>query len=79
MKFGVIHSFVSDMKKPESSDRFAIFIKEQLHADNLSYEEMGNMLLDLAQDYYVDGEPDPKDIEVKVKLGDSYGKTSFAD
>lgn len=65
------------MKKPELSDRFAIFIKEQLHADNLSHEEMGNMLLDLAQDYYQDGEPDPKDIEVKIKIGDTYGKASF--
>lgn len=65
------------MKKPELSDRFAIFIKEQLHADNLSHEEMGNILLDLAQDYYQDGEPDPKDIEVKIKIGDTYGKASF--
>ena len=67
------------MKKPELSDRFAIFIKEKLYVDNLSYEEMGNTLLDLAQDFYTNGEPDPKDIEVKVKLGDTYGKTSFTD
>jgi len=67
------------MKKPESSDRFAIFIKDNLHADDLTYEEMGNMLMDLAQDFYLDGEPDPKDIEVKLKLGDEYGKAPFID
>ena len=59
------------MRKPESSDRFAIFIKDNLHADDLTYEEMGNMLMDLAQDFYLDGEPDPKDIEVKLKVGDN--------
>ncbi len=62
------------MKKPESSDRFAIFIKDELHADDLQYEDMGNMLLDLAQDYYENGEPDPKDVHVKLKLGDTYGE-----
>ncbi len=67
------------MRKPESSDRFAIFIKDNLHADDLTYEEMGNMLMDLAQDFYLDGEPDPKDIEVKLKLGDEYGKAPFID
>jgi hypothetical protein len=67
------------MRKPESSDRFAIFIKNNLHADDLSYEEMGNMLMDLAQDYDLEGEPDPKDIEVKLKLGDTYGKAPFTD
>lgn len=67
------------MKKPELSDRFAVFIKDELHADDLTYEEMGNMLLDLAQDFYNDGEPDPKDIEVKLKTGDNYGKASFTD
>ena len=67
------------MKKPESSDRFAIFIKDNLHADDLTYEEMGNMLMNLAQDFYLDGEPDPKDIEVKLKVGDNYGKAPFTD
>ena len=67
------------MRKPELSDRFAIFIKDNLHADDLTYEEMGNMLMDLAQDFYLDGEPDPKDIEVKLKQGDNYGKASFTD
>ena len=67
------------MRKPELSDRFAIFIKDNLHADDLSYEEMGNMLMDLAQDYYLEGEPDPKNIEVKLKLGDTYGKAPFTD
>lgn len=67
------------MRKPESSDRFAIFIKDNLHADDLTYEEMGNMLMNLAQDFYLDGEPDPKDIEVKLKVGDNYGKAPFTD
>ena len=62
------------MKKPELSDRFSILIKDKLHAQDLNYEEMGNMLLDLAQDYYENGEPDPKDVHVKLKLGDTYGE-----
>jgi hypothetical protein len=64
------------MKKPELSDRFSILIKDKLHAQDLNYEEMGNMLLDLAQDFYENGEPDPKDIEVRL-VGENYGKETI--
>jgi hypothetical protein len=64
------------MKRPELSDRFASYVGETLHSDDLSYEEMGNTLLTLAEDYYQMGEPDPKTIEVKI-LGEDYGKETI--
>jgi hypothetical protein len=55
------------MKRPELSDRFSIYVGETLHSEDLSYEEMGNTLLTLAEDFYENGEPDPKSINVVVK------------
>jgi hypothetical protein len=74
------------MKKLELSNeiltsfdsKFAIHIKGELYAEDLTYEEMGDNLMYLAEEFYVSGEPDPKDIEVKI-IGDQNGKTSITD
>jgi hypothetical protein len=68
------------MKRPELSNevltafdsKFAIFIKGKLYSEGLTYEEMGDNLMYLAEEFYVNGEPDPKDIEVKI-IGEENG------
>ena len=55
------------MKKPESSDRYTISIKDMVVWEGLSEEEMFDTLEDLAQQYYEQGHPDPKNINVEVK------------
>jgi hypothetical protein len=68
------------MKRPELSNevltafdsKFAIYIKGELHIEGLTYEEMGDNLMYLAEEFYINGEPDPKDIEVKI-VGDQNG------
>jgi len=68
------------MKRPELSNdvltafdsKFAIFVKGELYREGLTYEEMGDNLMYLAEEYYVSGEPEPKDIEVKI-IGEQNG------
>ena len=68
------------MRRPELSNevltafdsKFAIYIKDELYMEGLSYEEMGDNLMYLAEEFYINGEPDPKDIEVKI-IGEQDG------
>jgi hypothetical protein len=68
------------MKKLELSNQvltafdstFTIFVKGKVYREGLTYEEMGDNLIYLAEEYYISGEPDPKDIEVKI-IGDQNG------
>jgi hypothetical protein len=70
------------MKRRELSDtdlldltkKFSIHISEELYKDQLSYEEVANVLMDLAEEFYENGEPDPKNIDVKVLVENDYGE-----
>ena len=71
------------MRKLELSDNvftsiYSVYVKEELYKDSLTYEEMGDTLLELAQEFYETGEPDPQTIEVKV-TGAENGKASLTD
>ncbi len=66
MRFGAILVFVLDMKRHESSDRMNILYKGRRIYQNLSYEEVTEVLDEMASQYYDNGVFDPLEIELEV-------------
>ena len=66
MKFGVILAFVSDMKRPVSSDRYTILRKNKRIFTNLTEDEYLEIMQDLAIEFYETGSPNPEHLKTII-------------
>ena len=66
MRFGVILGFVSDMKKPVSSDRYTILRKNKRLFTNLTEDEYLEIMQDLAIEFYETGSPKPEHLQTII-------------
>ena len=64
MKSGVIHEFVSDMKKQEL---YRVRRGQEILGKNLTEEEYFDLMEDLAQQFYEDKLPNPLDLTTEIQ------------
>ena len=64
MKFGVIHEFVSDMKRQEL---YRVRRGQKILGKNLTEEEYFDLMEDLAQEFYEGKLPNPLDLTTEIK------------
>ena len=64
MKSGVIHVFVSDMKKQEL---YRVRRGQKILGKNLTEEEYFNLMEDLAQEFYEGKLPNPLDLTTEIQ------------
>ena len=66
MKSGATQEFVSDMKKPVSSDRYTIVRKGKRIYTNLTEDEYLEIMEDFAIEFYETGSPKPEHLETLI-------------
>ena len=64
LRFGVIHEFVSDMKKQEL---YRVRRGQKILGKNLTEEEYFNLMEDLAQEFYEGKLPNPLDLTTEIQ------------
>ena len=64
MKYGVIHEFVSDMKKQEL---YRVRRGQEILGKNLTEEEYFDLMEDLAQQFYDGDLPNPLDLTTEIQ------------
>ena len=64
MRSGVIHEFVSDMKKQEL---YRVRRGQKILGKNLTEEEYFDLMEDLAQQFYEDKLPNPLDLTTEIQ------------
>ena len=64
MKSGVIHEFVSDMKKQEL---YRVRRGQEILGKNLTEEEYFDLMEDLAQQFYDGDLPNPLDLTTEIQ------------
>ena len=66
MRSGVIHEFVSDMKKQEL---YRVRRGQKILGKNLTEEEYFDLMEDLAQEFYEGKLPNPLDLTTEIQNG----------
>ena len=64
LKYGVIHEFVSDMKKQEL---YRVRRGQEILGKNLTEEEYFDLMEDLAQQFYDGDLPNPLDLTTEIQ------------
>ena len=64
LRSGVIHEFVSDMKKQEL---YRVRRGQKILGKNLTEEEYFNLMEDLAQEFYEGKFPNPLDLTTEIQ------------
>ena len=74
MRFGVILAFALVTKKLALSDMaqeiYTILHKGRVLAEGLTQEEYLDKMMDLAEDFYASGTPNPSEIDTKITTED---------
>ena len=74
MRFGVILAFALVTKKLALSDMakeiYTILHKGQVLAEGLTQDEYLDKMMDLAEDFYTSGTPNPSEIDTKITTED---------